>query len=223
MSTRTRLAPRILTVAAVTALAVVSGACDIGGTRGEGAVTTETREVDAFSTVDTSNGINVSIVIGDPADVEVSAQGNILPIIETAVASDTLRIRSTKGFSTSEGVDVVITTPQLGGIVLSGGSHGSVDGLAADTFDVELSGGSVLGANGTAGTMSLATSGGSVAELKGLTAGTVAVDVSGGSRAEVSATDAVGGSASGGSHVSVFGDAATQVDASGGASVDHPS
>ena len=223
MSTPTRRFPRILTVAAAIAMAVVSGACDIGGTRGEGAVTSETREVDTFSKVETGNGINVTIVIGTPADVEVSAQGNILPIIETGVASDTLRIRSTKGFSTSEGVEVVITTPQLDGMVLSGGSHGTVDGLAADAFDAELSGGSVLTANGTAGTVSLATSGGAVAELEGLTAGTVTVDVSGGSRAEVRATDAVSGSASGGSNVTVFGDADTQVDATGGASVEHQS
>jgi hypothetical protein len=223
MTTAPRLAPRILTVAAVAALALVSGACGVLGTRGEGAVTSETRDVDAFSTVEASFGIRVSITIGDPAAVEVRAQNNLLPIIETVVASDTLRIRSTKEFATSEGVEVVITTPQLDGIVLSGGSRGTVQGLAADAFDAELSGGSVLTATGTAGTMNLATSGGSVAELEGLTAGTVTVDVSGGSRTEIRATDAVSGSASGGSNVTVFGDADTQVDATGGASVDHQS
>ncbi len=211
---------RTLIVAALVAVSATTMACELVGTRGEGGVTSETREVATFSRIEAGNGIRVSVSIGEASDLEVRAQSNILPLIETKVADGTLRIGSTTGFTTTETVEVVLATPQLEGIVLSGGSRGGIDALAADTFAVELSGGAVLTATGTAGTMTLDISGGSVAEIDGLTATTIDVDASGGSRAEVTATDSVTGSASGGSRVSVAGGASTNVDASGGASVE---
>ena len=120
----------------------------------------------------------------------------------------------------SEKTEVVVATPELELFVLSGGSRGTIDGLSSDVFDVELSGGSVLTASGTARDLSLAVSGGSVAELDGLTPATVDVDLSGGSRAEVRATDMVQGSAAGGSRVSVAGGANATVDTTGGSDVE---
>ncbi|HET9082779.1 MAG TPA: DUF2807 domain-containing protein [Candidatus Limnocylindrales bacterium] len=189
-------------------------------TRGEGAVTSETRQTDAFTRVEGGAGINIAMAIGAASSVDVRAQGNILPLIETKVTDGTLRIQSSKGFTSSEKVEVVLATPELERIVLTGGSRGTVDGLASDDFDVELTGGSVLTATGTTSRLTLAVSGGSVAELDGLTAATVDVDLTGGSRAEVRATDAVEGSATGGSRVGVAGGANAMIDTTGGAQVE---
>ena len=209
---------RTLILAALVALAATATGC---GTRGEGAITSETRQTDAFSRIESTAGIRVSIGIGESSGLEVRAQGNILPLIVTEVSDGTLRIHSSKGYTTSESVEVILSTPELERIALSGGSRGTVDGLAADAFDVQLSGGSVLTANGTAKTMTVGVTGGSVAELAGLTAATIAVEASGGSRAELMATDAVNGSANGGSHVSIAGGATSTVDANGGSQVEH--
>ena len=209
-----------LVAAAVVALSISLTACGLVGTRGEGAVTTETRQTDDFSSIESGGGIHVSIGIGEASSLEVSAQGNVLPLIVTEVVDDTLRIRSSTGYTTTARVAVTLTTPQLDRIQLSGGSHGDIDGLAADEFDVQLSGGSVLTASGTANTVMLGVSGGSVGQLGGLTATTVEVDLSGGSRAEVRATDHVNGSASGGSRVSVAGGADASVNVTGGSQVD---
>ena len=209
---------RTLILAALVGLAAAATGC---GTRGEGGITSETRQIDAFSRIESTAGIRVSIGIGEASGLEVRAQGNILPLIVTEVSDDTLRIHSAKAYSSSEPVEVILSTPELERIVLSGGSRGTVEGLASDAFDVQLSGGSVLTANGTAKTMSVGVSGGSVAELAGLTAATIAVEASGGSRAELMATDAVNGSANGGSHVSIAGGATSTVDANGGSQVEH--
>jgi preprotein translocase subunit YajC len=217
-----RIAPggRTLTIAAAIALSLSLGACDFVGTRGEGPVTTESRQTDAFSGIESGGGVHVSVAVGPASSLAVEAQGNILPLIVTEVVDGTLRIRSSKGFTTSEPVDVTLTTPQLDRILLSGGSHGDIDGLAADAFDVELNGGSVLTAHGTANTISLGVSGGSVGQLDGLTAATISVDLSGGSRVEVRATDLVDGSATGGSRVSVAGGGDTKVNTTGGSQVE---
>lgn len=212
--------PTFWVAAAVAVLAVSLTACGLVGTRGEGAVTNETRQTDDFSSIESGGGIHVSVAIGPASSLEVSAQSNILPLIVTEVVDGTLRIRSSAGFTTTEGVDVTLTTPQLERIQLSGGSRGDIDGLAADALDVQLSGGSVLTASGTANTMVVDVSGGSVGQLEGLTATTIQVDLSGGSRVEVRATDHVNGSASGGSRMSVAGGAAASVKTTDGSQVE---
>jgi Putative auto-transporter adhesin, head GIN domain len=211
---------RTFMATAVVALALATTACDLGGTRGQGEVTSETRETDAFSRIEAGAGVNVSVGIGSAPSLEVRAQGNILPLIVTDVVDDTLRIRSSSSYTTSEKVEVILATPQLDRLVLSGGSRGSVDDLASEAFEIDLTGGSVLTASGTASTVTLDVAGGSVAEMEPLTAGTINVDLSGGSRAEVRATDLVSGSATGGSKVSVFGDADVRIDTTGGSQVD---
>jgi Putative auto-transporter adhesin, head GIN domain len=211
---------RTLLVVALVGLSAAMTACSMIGTRGEGAVTSETRQTDTFTRVESGSGIHVSVGIGEAGPIEVRAQPNILPLIETTVTDGTLRIQSSKGFTSSEKIEVVLATPALERIVLSGGSRGTIDGLGSDAFDVQLSGGSVLTAAGTANDVSLTASGGSVAELDALTASTVDVDLSGGSRAEVRATDSVQGSATGGSRVSVAGGANATVDTTGGSQVE---
>jgi hypothetical protein len=220
MTAFSRVQTRSLAVAALVALSAATTACGLGGTRGEGAVTSETRQMDTFSSIESGGGVHVSIKIGDASALEVRAQSNLLPLITTEVVDGTLQIGSSKGYTTSENVEVILATPQLERIVLSGGSRGTIDGLSSDTFDVELNGGSVLTAAGTATTVTLHVSGGSVAEMDALTAATINADLSGGSRAEVRATDLVDGSAAGGSRVIVAGGASTTVDTTGGSQVE---
>jgi Putative auto-transporter adhesin, head GIN domain len=220
MSAHARSGSQLLSVAGMAVLAVVAMACEPAGTRGEGAVTSETRQTDTFSRIESGGGIHVTVGIGDPSALEVRAQGNLLPLITTEVVDGTLRIQSSKAYTTSETIEVILTTPELERIVLNGGARGTVDGLSSAAFDVALNGGSVLTATGTASTVTLEVGGGSVAELEALTAATITVDISGGSRAEVRATDLVDGSAMGGSRVSVAGGANTTVDTTDGSQVE---
>ena len=180
----------------------------------------QTRQTDTFSRIETGAGIHVSVGIGPASPVEVRAQGNILPLIVTEVSDGTLRIRSAKGYTTSEKVEVILATPTLDGIVLSGGSRGSIDGLALDRFQGRAQRWLRADGDRDATTIDLSVSGGSVAELDELSAGTVDVDLSGGSRAELQASDHVTGSATGGSRVSVTGNANAQVDTTGGSQVE---
>lgn len=212
--------PTFRVAAIVAALSISLTACGLVGTRGEGAVTTETRQAGTFSRIESGGVVHITVGIGPASSLQVSAQSNILPLIVTDVVDGTLRIRSSKGFTTTEGVDLKLTTPQLERILLGGGSRGDVNGLTADAFEIQLSGGAVLNANGTANTIVLGVSGGSVGHLEGLTASAITVDLSGGSRVEVRATDRVNGSASGGSRVSVAGGAEASVNTTGGSQVE---
>lgn len=101
----------------------------------------------------------------------------------------------------------------------TGGSCGTVEGLATDAFDIELGGGAALKAAGSASGVSIQRNGGATAALKQLLAGSVTIDLPGGSRAEVSASDEVVGSVSGGARAVVAGGAILNVSASGGGEV----
>ncbi len=216
---RPRARARALALTALTAAVALSAGCGVNLTRGEGAVTSETRDVGDFSRIEAGAGTTVSLRIEPTATLEVRAQENIVPIIVTDVANGTLRIHSSQGYTTNEPVEVVVTTPQLDGIAFSGGTHGTVDGLASDVMDIELSGGSELAATGTASTITLEMSGGSSADLEGLSAGTISVDLSGGGDATVTASDRVQGSAAGGTRLTVLGGAQLSVDTSSDAQV----
>jgi hypothetical protein len=175
--------------------------------------------VATFSRIETSAGIGISVQIGPAGTLEVRAQENILPLILTEVVNGTLRLHSAKSYATSEKVEVVVTTPSLAGVVLSGGSVGRIEGLKETALDIEISGGSRLTAIGEATALDLSLSGGSVATLDGLSTRTIKVDGSGGSRATVKASDRVDGSASGGTSITVIGDAELSVDTTGASSV----
>ena len=189
------------------------------GTRGDGTVKPETREIGAFTQVEASAGIGVTVRIGPAEPLVVEAQENLLPIISTVVEGDTLRIDSTEGFTSSEPVHVTVVIPALDGISLSGGSQGTVGDLVADQLSVGLSGGSALTATGTAATLDLTASGGSRANLKNLATKAITLELAGGSVADLFASDSVTGVASGGGHVTVFGGGTVNVQTSGGAQV----
>jgi hypothetical protein len=208
-----RLKP-LLPMALGLVLAGAGAGCELG-TRGEGAVKTEAREVAAFSRIETSAGIDVSVTFDPTPSLEVHAQENLLPLIVAEVKDDTLHLRTTQPYTTTEKVEVVLTTPSLTRLVLSGGSHGQITDLQAEDLELELSGGSRLDATGKATNLTLGMSGGSAAGLQDLETKTIEVDASGGCNATVRASGEVRGSATGGSRITVIGEAALSVDTTG--------
>jgi len=212
-----RLGRSILAAAAILAMAGVATGCT--GAKGEGQNVAESRTVAPFQRVDSAFGIDLVVHVGPAQPIEVRAQSNILPLVTTAVEGGTLRIRANQELNALVAVTVVVTTPDVEGIALSGGSDGTVTGFAGDRLDVSMSGGGDLTVAGTAATVSVQASGGSEAHLSDLAIGTLEVELSGGSTVEARVSDEVRGSASGGAHVTVIGDARLNVEASGGAQV----
>jgi Putative auto-transporter adhesin, head GIN domain len=206
-----------LLAAAAIAIGTVAG-CNPFGRSGQGPVKDETRTTAAFSLIDVSNGIALTAEIGPTQSVVVHAQENLLPIIATDVQGGTLKIHSTQGYSTTESVSVTVVTPALTGITMSGGSQGTANGIAADRFTIDLSGGAGLTASGSTSTLALQASGGARAGLGELVAKSVTLDVSGGSSAIVQGTDTIVGSASGGARVC---SGRIDVQTTGGAEVTH--
>jgi hypothetical protein len=203
-------------------VACTNGISIADGVVGSGSNETETRDVEDFDRVEVGGGIVLEVTVGEATSFEITAQPNLLPILSSDVNGGTLRVRGTDSYTATETVVVRVSTPELRGLDLSGGSRGSVTGVDAASLEVELTGGSQLTASGAADGLDLRVSGGSRASLSDLEVATASVELSGAGRAELTASERVTGDASGGSALQVAGSAIVEVEASGGSSVTMP-
>ena len=70
----------------------------------------------------------------------VTADDNILPIIETTVDGDTLRIYAKQSYDTKLGINVKITLPALNGLSVSGSGDIHATGFRAGELDANIAG-----------------------------------------------------------------------------------
>jgi len=196
-------------------LAVVLAGC----IQGQGLVTSETREVAAFSRIEATAGIRVVVRIGPAEAIEVSAQENLLPVIATDVRGDTLSIDASEDFTTVEPVTITVVIPALDGLTLSGGSRAEIEGLDADSLELRIRGGAQVTAAGSVGSVALDADGGATANLEDLSARIATVSMEGGATATLTASDEVTGTAAGGSRLTVLGEGDVSVEESGGSVV----
>ena len=190
-----------------------------GCVQGQGPVTSETREVGAFSRIEASAGIRVVVRIGPSEAIEVTAQENLLPVIATDLRGDTLSIEASEDFTTLEPVTITVVVPALDGITLSGGSQAVIDGLDAESLELRIRGGAQVTAAGSVDSVELDAGGGATASLEDLSARVATVSMDGGATATLTASGEVSGTAAGGSRLTVLGDAVVSVEASGGSVV----
>jgi hypothetical protein len=110
--------------------------------RGSGNVTTEERQVGDFTRVDLSGMGDLEIEFGDQTALLIEAEDNIIPLIETEVRGDTLRI----GFKNNtnprplEDIRYFLTVVSLDGIETSGLGSIQAPAIQAQGFTVDISG-----------------------------------------------------------------------------------
>lgn len=181
---------------------------------GNGDVATEMRDTGAFDGVALTGGFNVTIRQGTGSKVEVKADRNLLPYIETRVVDGskgrTLQIGPKKGtnLSTSNTPSFVIEMPALRAVAVAGSGKikveamktGGVDadiagsgdirfaGLDAEKLAMSVSGSGDIVAAGRAGNASVSIAGSGDVKAAELAADEVKVTIAGSGDAQVQAT-----------------------------------
>ncbi|RKG65968.1 DUF2807 domain-containing protein [Corallococcus exercitus] len=183
----------------------------------------ETRQVEDFHGVSVGHGMQAEVKVG-PKSVRLEGSSENLSRIQLEVEDGILTTRvERKGWSGLNGrVKIIVSSPRIDHVEVSGGGHMNADVTASDEFDAEASGGAVLTVRGVdakkveaeasggaeitmtgrARSLDAEVSGGSqlhAQQLQGVT--TLDVDASGGAIVEANASDSVTGEASGGSIV----------------------
>jgi hypothetical protein len=200
-----------------------------GVAQGSGHVITENRALNAFSRISASGISVLNITQGEPPSLTVEADDNILPLIETEVNGDTLRIGyklgKWSGIRATKPVTVSVTMKRLSDLDVSGSiqiragsiaaesltirgggaTELTVSALTAQTLKVHINGSAKCDIAGTVGSQSVQGSGAihySAAKLRSRSA---EVDISGAANVTVWATEDLDVRASGAGEVSYYG------------------
>lgn len=113
------------------------------GVRGNGDMQKETRKVEGFKSISSRGSIDLRIRQGSSYSLEIEAESNILPLIETRVSGTELKIGMVPNtnVNTTRNMVAYITMPDIEGISVSG--SGDVSGentFKADRLNLSVTG-----------------------------------------------------------------------------------
>lgn len=133
---------QIIALVTFLALSAVSCKWTIGLVRGSGNVETEEREVSGIDEIDFSGMGNLIITQGEEETLVVEADDNILPLIETDVLGDKLKIGYKMGYNfiPTSNVRFYLTVVDLNKISLKGAGKIECDSLVTDEMEFKISG-----------------------------------------------------------------------------------
>lgn len=138
---------------AIGAAAMAAAGCGdfsigIGGpqVKGSGNLKTESRTVGNFQRIESRGAANCEVKVGTAVGLKITADDNILPLIETKVEKGVLIISTKGSYSTKNPTRAVITVPNLDGFAIHGSGDAKIDGIRGNAFAVAINGsGGVLG------------------------------------------------------------------------------
>ena len=138
---------KILTIGVLAAMFAVSGCYYYGPClNGSGPVISELRDLLNFTGVSNAGSFDVFITEADSFGVEVVAQENLLPIIETYVSGNNLIIRTKNDACYKSGSPVVINVslPEMDHLRLSGSGRVFADVAASPEVEISNSGSGLM-------------------------------------------------------------------------------
>ncbi len=208
---------------------------------GSGRTATEDRVVADFDTVALGASMNLVVRQGEKTSVQVQADDNLLPLLETLVANGRLEIRWKKGeyVSNRSPVKVMVVTPKLTGLSaagsgdirleafttpslklgIAGSGNAVLAALTTDDLTVGVSGSGDVRAAGKAGRVRLSIAGSGDVRLGDLKADEVTVKIAGSGNATVHAQQLLNVSIAGSGDVAYSGDAVVKSSVAGSGSI----
>jgi hypothetical protein len=189
-----------------------------GGVKGSGIEATETRQVGPFTGIDLTGSPDVTLKIGSPQSVKVTADDNIVGLIKTVVRGSTLVIKSERNYSSRTGVRVDITVERIDDLQITGSGDMTASGLETDSLTVQVTGSGDLACSGTAGEVEATVTGSGSIDLKNLEAQTGSATLTGSGDIDIKVLQSFDGSVMGSGDIRYFGnpqDVSTNVTGSG--------
>ncbi len=192
-----------------------------GTADGSGRLVTESRPVGGFTAVAVSGAGHVIIEQTGVVSLQVTAEDNILPFVQTEVRGGRLILGFEPGVRvhTTRGVQYRITVAELTELEASGASRVEVLRVDAETVTARISGASSYSASGIVDDHRVELSGASRCDAEDLISREVTAGLSGASYCLVRVHDRLVVNASGASTLEYIGDPAVALSVSGGSVV----
>jgi hypothetical protein len=182
---------------AVTVPLLTSGADNPSTPTGSGKAASEIRTLPAFTAVDLAATNEMTVQVGEPQQVLIRADDNLLDKVVTQVRAGVLVVSDGGSFTTRSPMSVIVTVPSLQSATLSGTGQLNVTGVDAATFTARLPGTGTLIVSGRAERVDASVSGDGALTLESLLARDATVTVGGTGSVTVHATGSLDATVSG--------------------------
>ena len=196
-------------LALVVLLPILFAGCHHGfgaDVKGSGKRATQKRDVAPFTAVTTDGAFDIEVVCQKDQGVEIEADDNLLPLIETQVSGNTLRLRPTQNYSAEDPPKIKITVPNIEAFTANGAGKIQISGVSNEKLQVSLNGAPSLTASGTTKMIGVDTNGAAKVDTHNLRSGRAVVDSKGVSKVDLGVSDQLDVTVSGPSHVTYKGD-----------------
>jgi len=174
--------------------------------KGSGKRVMEKRNVGPFTSISTEGVFSIEVTCQKNVSVEVEGDDNILAVVTSEVSNNVLRLRSSKGYDSSEPVKFKISVPNLEGLSVSGAGRIDIKDLKNDKFEIDSSGAPTISVAGNTKIIDIDSSGAAKIDTHNLHAARGVVDSKGVSRIDLDVTDQLDVKISGPSAVYYKGD-----------------
>jgi len=201
---------KTLQITLIVLLGLALSGCNIASSpwvQGSGNVTTEQREVGAFSTIDVADIGEVVIVQGDADGLTVATDDNLQAVVLSEVRGDTLHLTVRSNTKVSQVTQLIftVTVKELKAITLSGAGTVSAPDLSGDQLRVDHSGAGTVTVGGTVREQWVTLSGVGSYEGAALISERATVDLSGIGSAVVQVRDRLDATVSGAGSIAYIG------------------
>jgi hypothetical protein len=159
------------------------------GVRGSGVAKTEARDVGAFQTIVLEGAEQLTLTTGPLGQLRITADDNLLPLIETTVKDGKLVVRETKKVQTTTPITMFITAPSVAEIDSRGAGSVRAMGLGGPSFALKSFGAASADLAGQVEHLEIEVAGAGKVGATGLVAKDAHVSISGAGSVEVNATD----------------------------------
>jgi hypothetical protein len=164
---------------AVTASLLTSGDDNPSGATGSGVAASEIRRLPAFTAVDLAGTNEMTVQVGEPQQVVVRADDNLLDKVVTQVRAGVLVVSDRGSFTTRSPMSVFVTVPSLRSATMSGTGQLTATGVTANSFAARLPGTGTLIVSGRAERVDASVSGDGAVTLGSLLARDATVTIAG--------------------------------------------
>lgn len=178
-----------IAILSLVVLSPLSSGCSfsVTGVPGSGVSKSESRELQEFDQISLAGSGTLVVHCGEETFLEVTADDNLLELIETTVEDGTLKIRFLENVRPKIDPEFEIGMEGLKGVSISGSGSATIDQIEAEHLELSISGSGEYLASGTADDVSVKISGAGQADLRKLQALTAKIDITGSGEVVVNA------------------------------------
>lgn len=205
---------KLLTLAAFVFAVLLLSGCRLAGVKGNGDIKTETRSIGDFTTIEASGAFEVTWTHGAPA-LQITADSNLLKLIETEVDGKKLDIEWEKQMRPTRTIKVRISSSALTGAELNGAVRLNAAEMRTPNFVLEANGATRVELKGSLDALAASMNGASRLDAEELTARVAELSINGAGRADVNASELLRVAVSGAGRVDYIGNPRVQKDISG--------